>query len=112
MFEIEIPLKHHATLALHILGDNAEDIAETLLNGNWLGRRHNSGACPIAVFLTAIPARCARRGRRQQSAHHPPGRRRGAGHRRRPPAGRRRVRPRLRHRGVSGTHRAQRRRGA
>jgi hypothetical protein len=54
MFEIEIPLKHHATLALHVLGDNAEEIAETLLNGNWLGRRHDSGACPIAVFLTAI----------------------------------------------------------
>ncbi|WP_430789041.1 hypothetical protein [Actinoplanes sp. G11-F43] len=50
----EIPLEHHAKVALHVLGDNAEDIAETLPNGNWLGRRHNSGACPIAVFLTAI----------------------------------------------------------
>ena len=54
MFEIEIPMKQRALAALRVLGDNAEDIAETLLNGYWLGRRHDSGACPIAVFLTAI----------------------------------------------------------
>jgi hypothetical protein len=54
MFEIEIPLEHYAKVALYVLGENAEEIAETLLNGYWLGRRHDSGACPIAVFLTAI----------------------------------------------------------
>ena len=43
-----------AQVALEALGDTAEKVALTLLNGGWHGPRHDSGACPIARYLEAV----------------------------------------------------------
>jgi hypothetical protein len=42
----------HVSHALRSLGETAEDIAGNLLAGGWLGLRENSGACPVALYLT------------------------------------------------------------
>jgi hypothetical protein len=47
-------INQRAAAALIALGDNAEQIAVTLLRGGWYGERHNSGACPIAHYLMTV----------------------------------------------------------
>lgn len=50
----DITLKRRAEAALVALGNTAEKIALTLLNGGWRGQRHDSGACPIALYLMTV----------------------------------------------------------
>lgn len=50
----EITLKQRAESALVALGDTAEKVAHTLMNGGWRGRPHESGTCPIALYLMTV----------------------------------------------------------
>ena len=40
--------------ALQSLGSTADNIADNLEIGGWRGLRHDAGACPISLYLTAV----------------------------------------------------------
>ena len=50
----DVTTASQAAGALRTLGDTAESVALTLLYGGWLGLRHSSTACPVALYLTAV----------------------------------------------------------
>lgn len=42
------------SIALDVLGDTADDVADVLTAGGWKGLRNDPSACPVAVYLKAV----------------------------------------------------------
>ncbi|PRY17626.1 hypothetical protein [Pseudosporangium ferrugineum] len=48
--------RRRVTTALRSLGSTADGVADTLEAGGWRGLRHDAGACPVSLYLTAVVA--------------------------------------------------------
>lgn len=46
--------RRRVTAALRSLGSTADDVADMLDGGGCRGLRHDAGACPVSLFLTAV----------------------------------------------------------
>ncbi len=46
-------IRRRVAIALQSLGTSADDVADALDTGGWRGLRHDAGACPVSLYLTA-----------------------------------------------------------
>lgn len=47
-------IRRLVSVALDMLGDTADDVADVLSAGGWTGLRNDPCACPVAVYLRAV----------------------------------------------------------